>query len=48
MSSIVVPDHAHVTIGEYKTLEHMLAVNKDETLTNLGNLFLCGYVCLLF
>jgi len=40
VSSIAVPDHAHVTID--KTLEHMSAVNEDATLTKLGNLFWCG------
>jgi len=35
VSSIVVPDHVHVTIGEDKTLEHMSAVNEDATFNKL-------------
>jgi len=51
VSSVVVPDHVHVTIGEDKTLEHTSAVTKMQLLTNLGNLFWCGCnlnVCLPF
>ena len=35
VSSIAVPDHVHVTIGEDKTLEHMSAVNEDATFNRL-------------
>jgi len=43
VSSIALPDHFHVTIGEDKTLEHMSAVNKDVTFNELKESFTSSF-----